>query len=317
MNTTNKLLLLILTVLIMTSCRHGYQVEDDKVYYEYWNEGSGQNKRLLEQADANSFEPISFDCDCSFEFGRDKNHLFINGTIIENIDPLTFDFLGNYIFRDKDSAYFFGFYNYLNNCAISGIDPDKIELIEYPWAKANKTLLNGGDTLFLEDIDSFKPLDKDWGKTNNYIIYKNKIVLGADVESFEILNSYTGKDNRFKYEWGEISEENWTTASFSNYDFNLSDFSTIPPTEFTDIYDQELAYKKEESTELEIVKVLTAKGFEIQNITQRKSGEHFVISVTLSNISCNCYVDKQYKFNYSTQSDLFEVTERIQCRKKK
>ena len=46
----------------MTGCRHGYKVEGDKVYYEYWNEGSGQNKRLLDQADANSFEPISFNC---------------------------------------------------------------------------------------------------------------------------------------------------------------------------------------------------------------------------------------------------------------
>lgn len=164
---TNKLLLIILTILIMTSCRNSYKIEDDKVYYEYWNEGSGQNKRFLEQADAKSFEAISFDCNCSFEFGRDKNHLFINGTLIRDIDPKTFDFIGNYIFRDKDSAYFFGFYNDLNDCVISGIEPDKIELIEYPWSKANKILLHGGDTLFLEDINEFNPLDKDWGKTSN------------------------------------------------------------------------------------------------------------------------------------------------------
>lgn len=314
---TNKLLFLILTIIIMTSCRHGYVVEDDKVYYEYWNEGSGQNKRLLKQADAKSFETINFDCDCSFEFGRDKDHLFINGNPIKNIDPLTFDFLGNYIFRDKDSAYFFGFYNDLNNCVIKGINPNKIELLEYPWAKANKELLHGGDKLFLEDIDSFKPIDEDWGKTNKYIIYNNHIILGADVETFEVINSYTGKDNRFKYEFGEIAKEDWIKADFKSYNFNQSDYSIINPTEFTDIYDQPSAYNKEESIELKVVEALKTKGFKIQNITQRKSGEHYVTNVTISNSSCNCYVDKQYKFNYSTQSELFEVTERIHCRKKK
>lgn len=299
----------------MTSCRHGYKIEDDKVYYEYWNEGSGQNKRLLEQADAKSFEPISFDCDCSFEFGRDKNHLFINGDPIKNIDPRTFDFMGNYIFRDKDSAYFFGFYNNLNDCVIRGINPDGIELIEYPWAKASKTLLHGGDTLFLIDVNDFTPIDKNWGKTSKYIIYENRIILGADVESFEVLNSHSGKDNRFEYEFGEISKESWTKTSFDNYDFKQSDYSEINPTEFTDIYTHPIAYNKEESTELEVVKALEREGFKIQTISQRSSGEHFITSVTLSNNSCNCYVDKQYKFNYATQSELFEVSERIHCRK--
>lgn len=316
-NMTNKLLFLILTILIMTSCRHGYVVEDDKVYYEYWNEGSGQNKRLLEQADTKSFEAISFDCDCSFEFGRDENHLFINGDPIKNIDPKTFEFIGNYIFRDKASAYFFGFYNDLNDCMIKGIAPDKIELIEYPWSKANNTLLHGRDKLILENINDFSPIDEDWGKTSSYIIYNDQIVLGADVETFEVLNSYTGKDNRFKFEFGEIAKEDWTKASFKNYNFNQSNYSIINPTEFTDIYDQPLAYNKEESIELKVVEALKTKGFKIQNITQRKSGEHYVTNVTISNSSCNCYVDKQYKFNYSTQSELFEVTERIHCRKKK
>ena len=38
---------------IFDKLQTGYKVENDKVYYEYWNEGSGQGKRLIEQADAN------------------------------------------------------------------------------------------------------------------------------------------------------------------------------------------------------------------------------------------------------------------------
>jgi len=127
--TIKKVIFIVLTISALTSCSRGYKVENGKVYYEYWNEGSGQGKSLIEQADAKTFQELTFDCDCNFEFGKDKNHLFIDGELIKNIDPNTFKFIGNYIFRDKDSAYFFGFYNNLNDCVIKGVNPDKIKLI--------------------------------------------------------------------------------------------------------------------------------------------------------------------------------------------
>lgn len=127
--TIKQILLIVLTISIFSSCRRGYKIEGDKVYYEYWNEGSGQNKRILEQADAKTFQKLTFDCDCEFEFGKDKKHLFVDGELIKNIDPNTFKFIGNYIFQDKDSAYFFGFYNNLNDCVIKGVNPNKIVLI--------------------------------------------------------------------------------------------------------------------------------------------------------------------------------------------
>jgi hypothetical protein len=75
-----------LTFSILTSCRRGDKVEGDKVYYEHWNEGSGQVIRLIEQADAKTFQKINFECDCDFEFGKDKDHLFIDGELVKNID---------------------------------------------------------------------------------------------------------------------------------------------------------------------------------------------------------------------------------------
>jgi len=112
-------MLILLTLSILTSCNSGYKVEGDKVYYEYWHEGLGfkQGKRLI-NADARTFKSLSFDCDCSFKFGKDNYHLFIDGEPVDNIDPNTFTFVGNGIFRDKDSAYFFGIYNDINECVI-------------------------------------------------------------------------------------------------------------------------------------------------------------------------------------------------------
>ena len=173
--TIRQIITMVFAIAILTSCRHGYKVENREVYYEYWNEGSGQGKRLIEQADAETFQELSFDCDCSLEFGKDKNHLFIDGEPIRNIDPNTFQFIGNYIFRDRDSAYFFGFYTDLNNCVIKGINPDKIRLIKYPWAKADNLLIHGSDTVSVDDINEFVPLDDDWGKTKKHIINNCRI----------------------------------------------------------------------------------------------------------------------------------------------
>ena len=167
---------------------------------------------------------MNFDCDCDFEFGKDKNHLFINGEIIKNIDPKTFQFIGNYIFRDKDSAYFFGFYDNLNNCLIKGINPNKINLLKYPWAKAGNILIHGKDTLSIDDINKFIPLDDDWGKTKKYIINKNQIVFGANIETFKIISSFEGKDKNYNYEFGFINEDEFKKTSYKTFDFDKKDF---------------------------------------------------------------------------------------------
>jgi hypothetical protein len=195
-----------LALSLMTGCSTGYKVERDGVYYEYWNEGSGQNKKKIANADARTFEELEFDCDCSFKFGRDKNHLYIDGKTMRNIDPATFNFVGNYIFRDNKPAYFFGFYNDINDYAIKDVNPNKIKLISYPWSKAGDTLIHGGDNLILDDINSFKPIDKDWGLTKQHVIYKSKILAGADPKTFKVINSYSGKDKLHDYEFGKIKD---------------------------------------------------------------------------------------------------------------
>jgi hypothetical protein len=132
--------------------------------------------------------------------------LFIDGKPIKNIDPINFRFIGNYVFRDKDSAYFFGFYNNINDCVIRGVNPDKLQLIEYPWAKADSILIHGRDTLIISDINDFVPLSRDWGKTKKYVISNSEILKEADPKTFEIINIFTAMDKRYVYEFGKIKE---------------------------------------------------------------------------------------------------------------
>lgn len=204
MKMKTKMFFLVIFILILTSCNPEYVIEKNKVYYKYWNSASGNHKELIEKADAKSFQKIKVDDNSNLCIGKDKNSIYIDGKPMRNIDPKTFKYLGNNIFSDIDSVYFFGFYNDINHCSIKGIDNRKIKLIEYPWSKAENILIHGKDTLTINDISSFTPINNDWGKTKNYIIYKTKIIIEADLKTFEIVNSYTAKDKNHTYELGDV-----------------------------------------------------------------------------------------------------------------
>lgn len=313
--TTKHLIFYVLTISILTSCRHGYKVEGDKVYYEFWNERSGQNKRLIERADSKTFQELTFDCDCEFEFGKDKDHLFIDGELIKNIDPNSFKFVGNYIFLDKDSAYFFGFYNDIQDCVIRGVNPDKIKLIRYPWSKADNLLIHGRDTIRLDDINDFIPIDDDWGKTKKYVVNGNQILYDADIATFKVTSSFQGKDKKFNYEFGIINEDDFKKTSYKIFDFNNKDICETEPIVFVDIYDSLVSYIEDKNKAIVIVEELRQRGFTINNIIYSDlTGESKIIRVSLTNNKCNCIIEKLYRYDYSKPSEaknIFEVTERI------
>jgi hypothetical protein len=318
--TRTRMIITVFTILILTSCRRGYKVEDGKVFYEYWNEGSGQGKKLVEKADAKTFQEFSLNCDCNFEFGKDKVHLFIDGQLIKNIDPNTFKYIGNYIFRDKDSAYFFGFYDSLNDCVIKGINANKIKLIKYPWAKTDNILIHGSDTVHVDDINEFNPIDDYWGKTKKHIINKNQILDGADIETFESTSSFQGKDKSYNYEFGFINEDDFKKTSYKTFDFDKKDFCEITPIVFVDIYTGLMSYKADKNKKIQVVEKLISKDFSVNSIKiSNWAGESKIISVSLSNDKCNCIVEKLYRYDYSNAyetDEKFNVTERIHCRGK-
>ena len=318
--TIRQVIFLIFTISILTSCRHGYKVEGDKVYYENWNEGSGQNKRIIEQADAKTFQELILKNDSDFDFGKDKNHLFINGELINNIDPITFKYIGNYIFRDKDSAYFFGAYNNLNECVIKGVDPNSIKLIAYPWAKANNLLINGQDVMYLDDINDFVPIDEHWGKTKKYVINENQIIYDADVSTFEVTSAFQGKDKNFNYEFGAIHEDDFKKVSFKTFDFDHKDFCKIQPSVFVDICDSLVSFTEDKNKAIKVVEILKQKGFTIGQTKHLDwGGESKIVRSTMISNTCNCIVEKLYRYDYGKPSEtknLFKVTERINCKPK-
>ena len=93
-------ILFCLGALLFWSCSTGYQNEGDAVYYEHWNEGSGQHKERIE-ADPKTFQVFMFD-----RYAKDNSSAFYKGEKIDGADAPSFEPVGNNHARDKNRAWY-------------------------------------------------------------------------------------------------------------------------------------------------------------------------------------------------------------------
>ena len=202
-----KKLIYISVFFLLVSCNdHKYLIDDNKVYMIGWNEGNGNYKRLMKNADANTFQTIQTDSDYETLFGKDKNYVFNEEEIIKDADPKTFEFIGHYIFKDKNSAYSLGMVYDDKGPRIDSININDIKLLEYPWAKSGDRLIWQHSSLKLADINDFQPINDTYGKTKKHIIFEGKILKNVDYNTFEVIEDGFAKDKNHKYFYGDIDD---------------------------------------------------------------------------------------------------------------
>ncbi|WP_201983607.1 DKNYY domain-containing protein [Hymenobacter rubidus] len=176
---------------------------NNKVYLQGWNEGSGNYKRLVIDADCKTFQTIT--TNDNLIIGKDKYNVFIETTKIRGLNPNTIQYVGSYYYIDDKSVYFFGSYNDLNDCRVKGANPRFLKLLDtYPWAYDDKHIIYGHNISEINDINEFKILDNNWGQTSNKIFFKGRVLSGADVKTFEVIDDEKGKDKNFTYKYGKI-----------------------------------------------------------------------------------------------------------------
>jgi len=130
--------------------------------------------------------------------------LYIDGIGFKKADQNTFELVGNFVFRDKDSAYFFGFYDEIENTTIHNVNPNTIKVFSiFPWAKTNKTIIWGKEIINVNNVNKFVPINENWGKTDSQIIFQNNILEDVDYFSFEVIDNYIGKDKNKTFENGK------------------------------------------------------------------------------------------------------------------
>jgi hypothetical protein len=255
-------------------------------------------------------------------FGKDKNHLYINGIKVNHVNPKEFEAIEGCFFRDNQNAYYLGSFDEVNggkDYRILGVNPHRVKVLNNDWAKADELLIYEKDTLLINEMEEFIPIDNNWGKTKNHIIYRDKIINGADLQSFEIIDEFDGKDKYHIYEFGFIYGNEFIKSSVTNFNFNQNELLNGKAYEFTDIYTSLLPINEATTSEVYMAEWLKPLGFELLEYRKKDWSEGpLIITVTLSNKDCECFVEKAFFTNLdNTDSKVYRVTERLHCHPRK
>jgi hypothetical protein len=104
-------------------------VDNNKVYYRYWNEGMGIETRSFEiiGADAKRFKVLEIE-----NYAIDKNLAYYKGEPVLNSDSSTFESLLDYYAKDNNKAYY-------EKSVIEGANGKAFEIInEGPYSRDGK-----------------------------------------------------------------------------------------------------------------------------------------------------------------------------------
>lgn len=195
---------ILLSLFSLQSCKLGYKIEDGKVYYYTWNEGSGSNKYLLKNADVQSFKVLK-----NSDYAKDANYGYFDGNIIKGIDSKSFQSVNDYYAKDNSNAFY-------EDKIIVGAIGKQFEIVkEGPYSKDGKNYFFKDVPLNVSDYNSVKILD-DLTVIDKFNIYTQSDITSdssytkkfplKDYDSFVLLKNGYSKDNKAVYFYGEIIE---------------------------------------------------------------------------------------------------------------
>lgn len=182
-----RVVILLLVGFYTSSCAH-HDIEDGRVFYVSWNEGSGQRKTLIEGADAPTFKELDHP-----KYAVDKQRVYYEAKALKGADPHSFVALLDYYGKDHRHAY-------KGASQIDGAVAGTFEVLEGgPYAKDHRDYYFDTTALLVRDYRSFVMLNKEpnygyWAKDKtHYFINGRKFPL-RDYPSFTKLAGGYAKD---------------------------------------------------------------------------------------------------------------------------
>lgn len=207
---------LILFINLFISCNDSYKIEKDKVFYvvqtTFAAEHGGQGyKTLVKNADADSFEELEVG------YGKDKNNVFLDGYLIKNADPKTFEIID---FKNENS---YGEKNYskdkkfvfFNGNQIEGANAKSFQILkEIPYSRDDKDYYFWDKPMKVSGMSHFKlkilenqQYKTYYAKDNKYFYTDTLKFLMADYKTYEYLGLGYAKDKINAYYFGEIIKD--------------------------------------------------------------------------------------------------------------
>lgn len=229
-----KILALILFTTLIVGCDDRYETKNGNVYYvikpTFMAEHGGHGDEVLvKNADAESFDELEAG------YGKDKNHVYLNGYLVKNANPQTFEIID---YRDENS---YGDKNYskdknfvfFNGNQIPRANPKTFQILEEkPYSKDDKDYYFWNKPLNLSNINTFKlGLLKDnqyksyCGNDSKHFYLDTLKFPIADYKTFEYIDEgFFTKDKINVYYLGEIvSEADPKTFYYDTISRNMRD----------------------------------------------------------------------------------------------
>lgn len=188
-----KYIFIPLTLLVtITSCNSGYEKKDGKIYYNWIHGGNWTRENtLVKNADAETFEAV--DNNINFHLGKDKKYVFKDASILEYGDPITFEQVKEYYWKDKSNVYLLQFGG--TDCRIKDADPKTFKVIkDYHWTLDKNNVFYQFDKLLNVNPNKFVAIDEEWGKDDRFYFYHHLRIDSLDYKTAEIVSPYYIKD---------------------------------------------------------------------------------------------------------------------------
>lgn len=233
------ILTMILNMVFMASCTYrGYKNDGKTVTFHSYDP-----KLLIPYSEEVNADPNTFES-LSDLYGRDKNHVYYWGKVVDGIDAASFRIIDDDYTADKNNVYF-------NTHIIEDADPTTFRIIsrefaedknDYFWSnqalnvadKATFVLIPDCDnpslyywakdkykaynlpwhvSVPISDYDSFRPLSVRYAIDNYLVYHRGDTVYGADPNSFREVAWDIGQDNNGVY--------------YENIKTDITDFSDL------------------------------------------------------------------------------------------
>lgn len=177
-------MLLCLGLLGLAGCASGYREKDGKITYTYLSETGWIYQTLEAEADLATFEVLEPD-----RYGRDKQHVFLESSLLEGADPKTFRFLGGHYSRDDDQVFY-------EDDALQDVDVATFRVVDKYAGRDDTRYFLGSRGIVPEDIETFREVGDCWAKDAKAYYYQFPEIrkLDCDYATFQVLNWYYGKD---------------------------------------------------------------------------------------------------------------------------
>ena len=193
-----KLLLLFLSFTVLTFSspypHYNYLKKDGKVYIQ--TSMIGYDPVLVEAKDAD-FQTFTGGA----VYGKDKNHVYFLGKVMEKADPATFVSLKDFVFdgflgcfaKDKNFVYY-------QNQIIPEADPLTFVVPEdktyfYTYGKDKNFVFSGTRKVPNIDPDGFEVIDRNYTRNKKFLYWNEELVKDADPATFEEIYY----DGRYSY----------------------------------------------------------------------------------------------------------------------